>query len=747
MRISRPFRWVFAFFSLFFMQNMVLAQTPTQSVRGRVYDAGTNAPLNNARLTLRTQVVVSDTMGQFMFKDVPVGVYNLEVNAGVGYAIDIHHNIRVETGKEVVLEIPCVAADNQLDGITVKAQRSLKVTNQLVNDLLKFPATFNDPARAISYLAGAAVDNDQANNISVRGNTPSAMQWYLEGAEIVNPNHLSNAGTPSDRSTANGGGVLILGTNLMENASLYKGAMPADMGGSLTGIMDLRLRKGNDRKYQTTLSLGLIGIEAGSEGYFSDKIGQTTGANKNGQRASYLVHYRYSTIGLLSKLGVPLGDEAIAFQDLSYNVNVPTKKIGTFNIFGMHGLSDNVFKHKEFTKWETEKDSQDITYKNFMSAVGLKHQVNLSTKTTWTSVGAYSAYNLDYIKKAYNRKGDLAFPEITFPSDLKKLFFKSQVQTNFSIGTLNVGMATKKEFFLDNPKFKDTWVQPFVEWEGSIHNFTYRLGAREVAWLKTKSRNFEPSAGLQYGLPKGGKIALNYSRQSQSFKNYNIPFQLTKSDNINLDVILNASKSMTYEVGGFYQDILTFGDYSVTQIEELEKPFYLDILHTVKGRNMGIEMSVIHTPISQGYHWRINTTLYDAKIIAAQGTRDSRFNGRYIVNGLVGKEWQYGKIQNKFFGVNLHQILRGGFRETPIIADPNKPTVPFSLQLKDYIRTDISVYWKKSRLKWASTLQLDIQNLTNQQNEAWHYYDTFLKKVETKYQLGIIPNLSYKVEF
>ena len=46
-----------------------------------------------------------------------------------------------------------------------------------------------------------------------------------------------------------------------------------------------------------------------------------------------------------------------------------------------------------------------------------------------------------------------------------------------------------------------------------------------------------------------------------------------------------------------------------------------------------------------------------------------------------------------------------------------------------------------------STFAMDFQNATMQQNTAYQYYDPFTKQVETKYQLGLIPNISWRLEF
>jgi|GEM_PF-2635595 len=70
--------------------------------------------------------------------------------------------------------------------------------------------------------------------------------------------------------------------------------------------------------------LGVLGIEAAAEGPF-----------QKGKKASYLFNYRYATLGILQKLGLsPTGDVLPTYSDLSFKLNFPTQKAGTFSIFG-----------------------------------------------------------------------------------------------------------------------------------------------------------------------------------------------------------------------------------------------------------------------------------------------------------------------------------------------------------------------------------------------------------------------------
>ncbi|HRO39737.1 MAG TPA: hypothetical protein PLY76_01390, partial [Flavobacteriales bacterium] len=62
-------------------------------------------------------------------------------------------------------------------------------------------------------------------------------------------------------------------------------------------------------------------------------------------------------------------------------------------------------------------------------------------------------------------------------------------------------------------------------------------------------------------------------------------------------------------------------------------------------------------------------------------------------------------------------------------------------------RLDLRIYLKRDRKGRTGLWALDLQNATNARNEAFRYYDHRQGGVVTKYQLGIIPNLSYRIEF
>ncbi len=764
-KILRGGLWAFLliFTTLSYAQNEL-----TQTIRGRILDGVTNAPIPSASVILSTKNdgIVTNTEGVFRFEKIAVGRYDLTARC-IGFQSITVQNIVVESGKETIVELKMTASTTLLDSFEVRsttADISKIGLAQSVNmeTLQRVPANFSDVARMLTNVAGVASESDAANHISVRGLSPNALQWFLEGAEIVNPNHLSNAATTSDRATQNGGGVSIFSTQVLERADFYKGSTPTDFGNALGGAIDVHFRKGNDEHQETTLGVGLIGLDVATEGVFSKK-----------SKASYLINYRYSTVGLLSKLGVPLGDEASAFQDISFKLNFPTQKMGEFAIFGMGGISENVFIHKKRADWLTQKDSQDITFKNKMGAVGASHSMRLNSHTKWETVAVLSA-----LENSRHNVGlsalELPVGVIDFSNIQRKVFIKSQINHQVKSGVLSVGLVIKNEFIDARDSYRTKSYQgvdglskgqgmfymPFADFAGKMGSkWAYSVGLRANYFSFTQKTSVEPTALLQFNVGKRQSITFTYSRQSQllSPEQYFIKNSINQYLYANEDFIKSDNLNLTYSnrfANGIAVSVTAFGQKyrNIFVVDPQYSPRnYWSILDGFGGnsdyggmggsaQSIGIEANVSQNN-RNGWFWQVNATLFDATFKEPFRTRSMAYNSKYIFNGYIGKEWTRGHNKNKFFGVGSRTILRGG--NQPL----SNPYTDKQYQIAPYFRSDLNVYLKKNHKKWSSVVQLDIQNVTNRANEQYYYYDTFLNQQTPQYQLGLLPNLSYRITF
>jgi hypothetical protein len=352
--------------------QLVWAQQ-NQKITGRVEDYNTHAGLIGASVILVgdtiTEGTTSDASGVFAFKNISPGRYFLKVSS-IGYEA-VQQELLVISARRAEVVVALREFQNVLDEVEIVSSRAQSYEpgeHSISNEkALRLPANFFDPVRVITSYPGIMTANDQNNAIVIRGNSPAGLLWRINGLDVVNPNHLANAGTFSDKPAAYGGGVNIISSQLMERTDFYTGSLPAQYGNALSGVIDMKLRGGDTTDYHYTAQASLIGLDLAAEG--------PVGKNRN---TSFLANYRYSTVGLLSQLGAKFGDEEISFQDLTFSLNSSLSNGRNLSWFGFVGSSKNSFEHKDSVDWEVEKDRYDIAYTSVNAGTGLTFSQSLN---------------------------------------------------------------------------------------------------------------------------------------------------------------------------------------------------------------------------------------------------------------------------------------------------------------------------------------------------------------------------------
>lgn len=759
------------------------AQIYTSTIRGTVKDADTGLPLFNASVQLTTtgQGVSSNESGAFRFDQVPVGRYILTASF-LGYETVTIPEILLESGKESVLQIRLSTAGKQLKEAMVVSSRPVafnSVQAITIEQTLRYAATYLDPARVATSFPGVTAANDQANGLVIRGNSPNGMQWRLEGVEIVNPNHLSNAGTFSDRITTTGGGVNILSTQLLGTSYFMSGAFPAQYGNALSGILDMNLRKGNDEKTEFVGQAGLIGLDLAAEGPFSKK-----------SKASYVANYRYSFTGLLGSLGVNFGGEINRFQDISLNINLPTSKAGTFTFFGLGGISSNTFTaERDSTLWEVQKDGRDIIFKNKMGAIGTTHALPVGTRTSLNST--IVASGLRTSRDSYVIGGEnYAIRQLTETEEQAKgrVSMCSILTHRFSERSRLKGGFYVTRQFDEISLYENAWIrqmngwqiEPFADWmyhwtpsittEIGVHAMNSIIKMETYENRSDKSTTIEPRAAIKWQLNNNQQLSFSYGLHSQlqlpqiymadystTTNSGNPHLTPSKSHHFVIGYQKNFQKNSSLKLEAYLQELydipVTTNPTSFSAINLIENSVSKYLVNEGTGRNYGLE-ATYQKLLTDQYYILLSGSVYNATYVGSDGIRrDSRFNGGHTFSFTGGKEFK--SANGSTWGINTKILWTGGFRDTPIdVASSiqSNSTVyveneAFTIKLKDYFRPDIRIYWKKSKAKYSRTLALDIQNISGTKNAAYNYYDTFQKKIVRQNQLGLIPILSYRWEF
>ncbi|MFM7643357.1 MAG: carboxypeptidase regulatory-like domain-containing protein, partial [Sphingomonadales bacterium] len=91
-----------------FINLLIFAQLPTQTVRGKVFDSETNFPLTGAKLLIEVNgqkfMGAADADGAFAIQKVPVGKHQLAASAPFYDARTL--TVEVTSGRELIVQIP-----------------------------------------------------------------------------------------------------------------------------------------------------------------------------------------------------------------------------------------------------------------------------------------------------------------------------------------------------------------------------------------------------------------------------------------------------------------------------------------------------------------------------------------------------------------------------------------------------------------------------------------------------------------
>jgi hypothetical protein len=647
-----------------------------------------------------------------------------------------------------------------------------------VEETQKFAAAVNDPARMAQSFAGVVGAGDGNNTISIRGNSPNGLLWRMEGVEIPNPNHFANVAT-------SGGGISILSAQLLNNSDFSTGAFAAEYGNALSGVFDLRLRKGNNQKREYTVQLSLLGVDLAAEGPF-----------KKGYEGSYLINYRYSTLSGISKVGVKIGDAVTNFQDVSFNVYLPTKHLGAFTVFGFGGLSDQTtIAKKDTLLWQEDPFNRySSRFHSNTGALGITHTKLFSNqsylKTVFLMSGNDNGYAEDKLQKDFSKATrDYEQSFIQTKRTLSSVYtVKRDARNNFRTGIIlalpGYQLLKKdldsnqllKEFM--NVKGNTQTAQAFAQWNHKVNQkFSFNFGLHYFHLFLNGSNALEPRAAMKYELSQKNVFTFGYGLHSQlqpmglyfsrvydTAGNYTLPNKnlgFSKAHHIVLgyDRVLNSFSHIKTEV--YFQQLFNVpigtglnGNYSV--LNAMDGFTDKALVNKGLGRNYGLELTYERF-LHKDLYYLVSASLYESKFKSQSNVwYDTRFNTNFALSVTGGKDWTFtGGNKNRVLGMSIKTLYVGGFRYTPVDVAASLAAGDtrydendlFQKQNPAYFRTDIRISLKRNYKKLTTTVALDIQNVSNRKNVGGQYFDLVSGSVKYWYQTPLIPILSYRLEF
>ena len=493
------------------------------TVSGSVRDGKNGEELIGATISIKELAntgVAANSYG-FYSLTLPAGKYTLQVRY-VGYVENIQ-TINLDSNRVVNVNLMPVSVEMKQVVVTAKRadenvkQAQMSATKLDIGELSKVPVIFGekDILKTIQLLPGVKSAGEGNSGFYVRGGNSDQNLILLDEAMVYNASHLL-------------GFFSTFNNDALKDATLYKGNMPAEYGGKLSSVLDIKMKDGNDKTYSVGGGIGIIASRLFVEGpivpdkgsfivtarrTYADvflKLSKDTNLNRN-------VLYFYD---INAKASYRLGKKDRIFASGYFGRDV--FKLGsTFGIdYGNatgtfrwnHIVNDRIFSNLSFIyndfswKISISNNGLDVNISSIIQDYGLKedleyylgtnNKIKFGGQTTFKSVvpgqinsNTPSLINPFSITHSYGWESALyAQHEVT-------LWNKVNINYGLRISAFSM-VGPGKEFFF-NPGHTDT--------------INMRLGDFGKTYI-----NPEPRFSLSYNFVKDMSFKAAYSRNTQN---------------------------------------------------------------------------------------------------------------------------------------------------------------------------------------------------------------------------------------
>ena len=205
----------------------------------------------------------ADSVGRYRLS-LPAGRVQLVV-ASIGYRT-ITRDINLTKNQRLSFDLE--ESNQELGEVlvtgSVSLEQKLKTTQMGVEHLSireakLLPALFGevDILKTLQLKPGVQSGGEGTSGLFVRGGSADQNLVLLDNTVVYNPNHLF-------------GLFSVFNSDAVQSVDLYKSGFPAQFGGRLSSVVDVKLREGDRQHYVTTGGVGLIS----SRGTFEGPIGK-----------------------------------------------------------------------------------------------------------------------------------------------------------------------------------------------------------------------------------------------------------------------------------------------------------------------------------------------------------------------------------------------------------------------------------------------------------------------------------------
>ena len=295
------------------------------TISGEIRDAKSGEALIGASVypaELPTKGVVTNAYG-FYSITLPEGKYTFS-SQFIGFEKSTQ-NISLTQNMQVNFDL--TESVISLDEVVVSAERrdknisSTQMSNVKINiaELKSIPVLFGekDVLKSIQLLPGVKSAGEGSSGFYVRGGGTDQNLILLDEAPVYNPSHVM-------------GFFSVFNSDALKDVNLIKGGMPAEYGGRLSSVLDVKMNEGNNKEYHANGGLGLISSHLTVEGPIQK------------DKSSFMVSGRrtYADLFLKASSNEMLQNTNIYFYDLNMKMNFRMGDKDRLFISGYFGRDD-----------------------------------------------------------------------------------------------------------------------------------------------------------------------------------------------------------------------------------------------------------------------------------------------------------------------------------------------------------------------------------------------------------------------
>ncbi|GAB4470326.1 MAG: TonB-dependent receptor [Thermoflexibacter sp.] len=783
--------YFFIFINHFSINYLQAQQTEKSTVSGYVKDSKNGEKLIGVNVYIKG-TTTGTTTNEYGFYSLtlPKGKYEL-VASYIGYS-PLIKEIDLSAGN-VKMDFEIVEQDIQLQEVVVKAEaddQNVKGIEMSVNKLdiktiQKIPAFLGevDVIRSIQLLPGVATVGEGATGFNVRGGAIDQNLVLLDEAPVYNSAHLF-------------GFFSVFNPDAVKDVKLIKGGIPAQYGGRLSSLLDVRMKEGNSKRFEMNGGIGAIFSRLSIEApIVKDK-------------ASFIVAARRSYIDVLAKpfLSSDLRGSQFYFYDLTAKVNYTINPKNTVFVSGYFGrdVFGSGFKFNwgnatSTVRWNhlfSDRLFMNLTafYSNYDYEIGFKDDVNRSRFDWNSNIINYSIKpDFTYFLNAKNtikfgaqsilydfRPGNAVITSNDIKSDIsldpkyalesgfyidneQKIGEKLTLQYGFRYSTFQyMGKGEAYEFGQEKPNTRRPVisVKSYDQWE-TIQNYG----------------NFEPRFSMNLELDATTSLKASYNRMVQYLhlvsntaaatpvdvwtpSTNNIKPQL--ADQFALGLFKNFQDN-TYEtsVEVYYKDMQNQLDFIDNSDLLLNRFLEGDLLQGI-GRAYGAEFYVKKNKgkLTGWISYTLSRTERQVEGLNNDNWFPNRYDRPHNLNTSVSYEF------NEYWSASANFVLQSG---TPVTFPTSRVQVqdyviPYNVEatrnnfrVPTYHRLDFSVTKinrkKKPNQRWESNWVFSVYNAYNRRNPFTIYFrrnqDVPLNTEAVRLAIigSIVPAVSYNFKF